>query len=304
MAGMNRLPLILVLLGALWLPGAAAQSPADAERRILEHVRDTLVPGERLLLSELVERFSAPDEQRALGRLNDVFFRVPLFVAEFEGREERLPTLAEIAGQFSLYGEEGADIVLRIMEADPRVPRFLTRNSEGELVSIDKDMIAADQRFAQAVTRSLTGWEGRALPPIFGERFAGGEASVSSLMDDATLVYVWFTDCPPCVQISPVLQSLHEDLGEAGLTIVGLNADRVLKLPYQDSDRQGHLDRGGVTFENLHLTEEDRAALGNVNIFPTLFLVGRDGTITRHFVNFQAREELEPAIRELLDSGM
>ena len=37
-----------------------------------------------------------------------------------------------------------------------------------------------------------------------------------------------------------------------------------------------------------------------MNIFPTLFLVGADGTIVRHFVNFQPRETLEPEIRELL----
>ena len=119
-------------------------------------------------------------------------------------------------------------------------------------------------------------------------------------MNDATLVYVWFTNCPPCVQIAPVLQALHQDLADEGLTIVGLNADRVLKLPYTDDDRAAHQEKGGVTFENLHLTVEHRAALGNVNIFPTLFLVGRDGTIARHFVNFQPRETLEPAIRELL----
>ncbi len=302
---MRRFALLLVLPASLsfLLPlpaGATLQSPADAERRILEHVRDTLVPGERLLLSALVERFAAPDEQRALDRLNDVFFRVPLFIAEFEGRENRLPTLAEIAGQFSLPGEEAADTVLRIMESDPRVPAFLTRNSEGELVDIDEERIRADARFAQAVTRSLTGWEGRDLPPISGERFAGGETSVASMMNDATLVYVWFTDCPPCVQISSVLQALHEDLGDSGLTVVGLNADRVLKLPYRDEDRSNHLERGGVTFENLHLREEDRAALGNVNIFPTLFLADREGRITSHFVNFQSREALEPAIRELL----
>ncbi len=298
---MRRFPSLLPVLACLPLvAGATPQSPADAERRILEHVRDTLVPGERLLLSSLVERFSAPDEQRALDRLNDVFFRVPLFIAEFEGREDRLPTLAEISGQFSLYGDEAADIVLRIMESDPRVPSFLTRDAGGQLVAIDEDMIRADSRFAQAVKRSLTGWEGRTLPPVSGERFAGGEASVPAMMNDATLVYVWFTDCPPCVQISPVLQSLHEDMGDSGLTVVGLNADRVLKLPYGDADRNNHLERGGVTFENLHLREEDRAALGNVNIFPTLFLAARDGTIMRHFVNFQSRDVLEPAIRQLL----
>ena len=295
---MRFLLLSLVLLVAP--PAAVSAEAQDAERRILEHVRDTLQPGERLLLSALVERFQAPDEQRALDRLNDVFFRMPLFIAEFEGREDRLPTLAEITGQFSLYGEEAADIVLRIMESDPRVPKFLVRDGDGNLVSIDEDMIRADDRFARAVDRSLTGWEGRTLPEVAGESFGGAETAVADLMNDATLVYVWFTNCPPCVQIAPVLQALHRDLADEGLTIVGLNADRVLKLPYTDADRQAHQDKGGVTFENLHLTEEDRAELGNVNIFPTLFLAARDGTIMRHFVNFQERETLEPAIRELL----
>ena len=294
---MRNLALFLTL--ALAVPAAAVAQSSDAERRILEHVRDTLQPGDRLLLSALVERFQAPDEQQALGRLNDVFFRTPLFIVEFEGREGRLPTLTEIADRFTLYSEEAADIVLRIMESDPRVPKFLVRSGDGALVSIDEEMIRADDRFARAVSRSLTGWEGRTLPEVAGESFGGGETAVANLMNDATLVYVWFTNCPPCVQIAPVLQALHHDLADQGLTIVGLNADRVLNLPYTDADRAAHQEKGGVTFENLHLTEEDRAELGNVNIFPTLFLANRDGTIVRHFVNFQERETLEPAIREL-----
>lgn len=299
---MRSLPLFLA---AVLSASAASAAPAptrgqDAERRILEHVAEILQPGERLLLSALVERFTADDERRALDRLNDVFFRAPLFLLEFEGREGRLPTLTEISDQFSLYGDEAADIVLRIMEADPRVPKFLSRGEDGTLVAIDRDLVMADDRFARVVSRSLTGWEGRDLPAIAGERLSGGEATVAPLMDDATLVYVWFTDCPPCVQIAPVLQGLHEDLGDEGLTIIGLNADRVLKLPYTDADRRERLEKGGVAFENLHLTAESRGALGNVNIFPTLFLARRDGTIVRHFVNFQSREVLEPAIRELL----
>ncbi len=299
---MPLLALVLSSFLALFavVPAAAQSSQADAERRILEHVRDSLQPGERLLLSALVERFQAPEEQRALDRLNDIFFRTPLFIVEFEGREGRLPTLTEIAGQFSLYDESAVDVVLRIMESDPRVPRFLTRDGDGNLVSINQDMVRADDRFAMAVSRSLTGWEGRSLPAISGERFAGGDLAVADHMNDATLVYVWFTNCPPCVQIAPVLEELHQDISGEGLTIIGLNADRVLKLPYTDADRQAHIAKGGVGFENLHLTEEDRAELGNVNIFPTLFLANREGLIVRHFVNFQSRDVLEPAIRELL----
>jgi hypothetical protein len=48
------------------------------------------------------------------------------------------------------------------------------------------------------------------------------------------------------------------------------------------------------------LTDEVRASLGNVNIFPTLFLVNGSGTIVKHFVNFQSRETLGPEIENAL----
>jgi thiol-disulfide isomerase/thioredoxin len=279
-----------------------AQYTTDPERRIIAYIKENLKPGEPLIVSKLYnEVFTAPEERAVLDKLNGAFFRVPLFIVEFESREKRLPTLEEIAGQFDFYGPEEADVVLSIMESDPRVPKFITRDpSTRELTAIDIEKVKADERFNQAVTRTLTGWEGKPLPAITGTAFDGTERNLSEFAGKAMLVYVWFTNCPPCVKIGPELVALQERYAGRGFTVVGLNADKVLKLKYDDAYRAEYGNKIGVNFPNLHLTPEVRASLGNVNIFPTLFLVDTGGKIVNHFVNFQSREDLAPAIEAAL----
>jgi thiol-disulfide isomerase/thioredoxin len=280
----------------------SAQDTEDPERRIISYIQENLKPGEPLIVSKLYnEVFTAPEERAVLDKLNEAFFRVPLFIIEFEGRSGRLPTLDEIAGQFDFYGPEEADVVLSIMESDPRVPKFLTRDpGTRELAAVDIEKVRADERFNRAVERTLAGWEGKPLPAVTGMGFDGKEMSLSALAGKSLLVYVWFTNCPPCVKIGPELVALQERYQDRGFTVVGLNADQVLKLPYDDAYRAEYAAKIGVNYPNLHLTTEARAALGNVNIFPTLFLVDPPGTIVGHFVNFQSRETLSPSIEASL----
>lgn len=294
--------LFLVVAGAGL---ARAQDNDDPEQRIIRYIKENLQPGQPLIVSKLYnEVFTAPEERAAMDKLNQAFFRVPLFIVEFENREGRLPTLEEISGQFAFYGTEEADVVLSIMESDPRVPKFLSRDPEtGELTSIDIDKVKADERFNRAVEHSLAGWEGRAMPPVAGTSFDGKDMSLAELAGSPVLVYVWFTNCPPCVKIGPELVALQERYSPRGFTVLGLNADRVLKLGYDDQFRAEYAAKIGVNYPNLHLTQEVRAALGNVNIFPTLFLVDSTGKIAKHWVNFQSRDTLGPAIEELLSAS-
>ncbi|MGH9324873.1 MAG: TlpA family protein disulfide reductase, partial [Vicinamibacteria bacterium] len=131
----------------------------------------------------------------------------------------------------------------------------------------------------------------------------GKEVGPSEFSGKPLLVYVWFTNCPPCVKIGPELVALQEKYSGKGFTVVGLNADKVLKLKYTDADRAEYAARIGVNYPNLHLTDEVRASLGNVNIFPTLFLADATGKIANHFVNFQSREVLGPAIEAVLSAS-
>ncbi len=206
MPQLPRMPrMVLAFVWAFAAMGglASSQDSADPERRIIAYIKENLKPGEPLIVSKLYnEVFTTPEERAVLDKLNGAFFRVPLFIIEFEGREKRLPTLEEIAGQFDFYGAEEADVVLSIMESDPRVPKFLTRDpATRELSAIDIEKVKADERFNQAVTRTLAGWEGRPLPAITGTGFDGKERSLSEFAGQAMLVYVWFTNCPPCVKI-------------------------------------------------------------------------------------------------------
>jgi thiol-disulfide isomerase/thioredoxin len=303
---LGRLFGALLVFAVVALSGSVlAQEDTDAEQRIIRYIRDNLEPGEPLIVSKLYnEVFTAPEERAALDKLNAAFFRVPLFIVEFEKREGRLPTLEDISGQFAFYGTEEADVVLSIMESDPRVPRFLSRDPEtGELTGVDIERVKADERFSRAVEHTLAGWEGREMPPVAGTSFDGEEVDLSEYRGSPVLVYVWFTNCPPCVKIGPELVALQERYSPRGFTVIGLNADRVLKLGYDDAFRADYAVKIGVNYPNLHLTPEVRAALGNVNIFPTLFLVDSAGRIAKHWVNFQSRDALEPAIEELLSAS-
>jgi thiol-disulfide isomerase/thioredoxin len=265
-------------------------------------VKENLEPGKPLVVSKLYnEVFTSPEERRVLGKLNGAFFRIPLFIIEHQVTQERLPTLEEIAEQFDFYGPEESDVVLTIMESDPRVPRFIERNPDtGEIVAIDVEKVKADPRFNQAVERSISGWEGREVPDITGKSFDGTEIRLSSLRGKVVLLYVWFTNCPPCARIAPELEAIHEKYGDREFTVLGVNADKVLDLPYEDSTRAEYLDKYSISFPNMHLTEEARELLGNVNIFPTLFLIDENGDIAKYYVNYQSSEMLEKEIEKMI----
>jgi len=102
------------------------------------------------------------------------------------------------------------------------------------------------------------------------------------------------------MQITPHLVSLQEKFGARGFTVVGLNADRILELDYTDSDRKAYLESNKVRFPVGHLTTEVQSAYGGVQLFPTLFLIDKEGVIRSHFVNYQDQATLENAIRPLL----
>lgn len=301
---MRLLVCALSMLVALGSSAAGfADDAAEAEQRIIKYIKENLKPGEPLIVSKLYnEVFTEPAERAALNKLNGAFFRIPLFIVEIQSTQNRLASLEEIAGQFDFYGPEEADVVLSIMESDPRVPDFLDRDAEsGEILAIDIDKVKGDARFNQAVERTLTGWEGKMLPEVKGIAFDGKEMSASDLDSKALLIYVWFTNCPPCVKIGPELVALQEKYQEQRFHVLGLNADKVLKLNYTDADRSAYAQKVGTNYSNLFLTDDLRASLGNVNIFPTLFLVDGSGRIVKHFVNFQSRDTLGPEIERILE---
>lgn len=280
---------------------AASQAP-PAETRVVEYLKANVKPGQPVVVSELYNTvFTGAEERAVLNRLFNTFFKMPLYLAQHVAAAGRPPTLREISEQFHLEAQGEADVLLRVMESDPRVPDFVTRDaSTGEITKVDVDRILADPRFGKALERTITGWEGRPAPAFTTVTYEGNPLSSESLAGKPHLVYFWFTGCPPCVRTAPLLSELGREYAARGFRIVALNADRVLELPYTDEDRMAYAARNGMDFTLAHMTPDVQEAYGTVSVFPTMFFVDRKGTVVRQFVNFQEKATLERAFRVAL----
>lgn len=295
---MTRLPYPLLLPAIVMGCAGTAAASADAEARVLDYIRTHLQPGQPLRVTELYNQvFTKPDERQALNKLYNAFFRIPLFVANYQEEYKHPPTLAVIAEQFDLRAPNAADTLLRVMESDPRVPRFLTRDPKtGEIVQVDVEKIKSDPKFGQALARQIGGFDGNPAPDLTLEKLGGGNLRLADLQGKVVLLEIWFTGCPPCMQEAPALVSLDHELSSRGLVIVGANDDRNLGLDYDDSVRQRYVQERGIDYPIVHWTKESDQAYGGVAIFPTLFLIDRKGTIRNHWIGYVEPQVLRQAI--------
>lgn len=279
-------------------------TPAEAEARVISYIGTHLEPGKPLLVTRLYNQvFTDPAERAALDKLYRAFFRIPLFVAQYQEKFGRPPTLQTISGQFDLHAPGAADVLLRVMQSDPRVPPFLSRDPRtGEITRVDTTLVRSDPDFGDALARQIGGWEGRPAPAFKLPGLGGGDVDLSGFAGKSVLLYVWFTGCPPCLEETPQLV----DLGHAfnhRLEIVGANADRVLGLSYGDSVRQRYLAEHKVDFPVGHWTKEADTAYGGISIFPTLFLIDSRGLIRGHWVGFVKGQELRNAVGRITSGG-
>lgn len=278
---------------------AAAQP--QAELRVLDYIKHNLRSGEPLRVTDLYSHFTQPAERQELGKLYNAFFRIPLFVAQYQRRFGTPPTLQVISQQFDLYTPEAADVLLSVMASDPRVPPFITRNSAThQITHVDVQMILNDPRFGQALGRQLAGWEGRSAPEFDLVRLDGGDLSSAQLRGKAYLLYVWFTGCPPCMKETPQLVKLIHRYSSHAFTVVGANADRLLNLGYSDEVRRTYASEMKIDFPLVTWSKQSNEAYGNIAIFPTLFLIDRNGVIMRHWVGFVSYAELQQAVSKAL----
>jgi len=274
---------------------------ADPETRIVNYLKANVRPGQAVTVADLTRVFKTPEEQAALSRLFNTFFKVPITVAQIYSKTKKIPTLRELSDQFQFRVPGEMDVVLRVMEADPRVPKFMTRDPRtGEITSVDVAAIKADPNFGRTIERSIAGWEGRAAPGFAIKSFSGSDLSSGTLKGQPHLIYFWFTNCPPCVQTTPLLVALNAKYAAQGFKMVGANADHVLELPYTDAVRAEYLKKQGVTFLEGHLTPQMQLDYGGISVFPTMFFVNRKGVIVKQMVSFQDKATLEAAIQAAL----
>ena len=273
-----------------------------AEKRVVDYLKENVKPGTRVVVSELYNNvFKNEDERKVLNRLFNTFFKIPLFVAQYKASTNTIPTLADISRQFNLPIDGEASILLSIIDSDPRVPKFIQRDPQsGEIVSVDIEAVKKDRRFGQLLERTLMGWAGKDAPPFTLETIDGSKLASADLKGKNHLIYFWFSGCPPCVKIAPHMAELQRKFGAKNFTVVAINADRFLELEKTDEERAAYVRKAGFTFPVAHLNQATQEVYGNVNVYPTLFLVDSKGVVQKHYVNYQPLKTLSDDVENLL----
>jgi hypothetical protein len=140
-----------VILFFSLLPRTEDVGNGDPETRIVDYLKKNVRPGQPVLVTELYNRvFTRREERAALQQLYDIFFKIPASAAEIYMKTGKIPTLEELSNQFQLKIPGEMDVLIRVMESDPRVPKFFERDpTSGEITRIYVDRIASDERFGR-----------------------------------------------------------------------------------------------------------------------------------------------------------
>ena len=288
---MKKLILVCFVLTSLW-------GQASIESKVLQTVQKMMKEEGRVTFSSLHNdpRFSA-EERVFLERLYEILFAIPGFLRDQHAEKGSLPTRDQIASEFGV-SKTSITLLLMVLETDPRLPKMFHRDDgTGEIVSIEIEPIDAFvKRRGQVQVR---GWEGKKLPRFQVKTFTGETLANEQLLGKNSLLYFWFTGCPPCVRITPILADLAKEYQGPGFSFLGLNADELLEIDTTLESRRSYLAQQGIEFVNADLDATTRSAFGSINIYPTLFFVNKEGIVVRRLVNFQSRETLVGVIKEM-----
>jgi cytochrome c-type biogenesis protein CcmF len=114
-------------------------------------------------------------------------------------------------------------------------------------------------------------------PPLAGPGLDGGSYDVADLRGKVVLVAAWASWCGPCRDEMPLLADAHDELGDDGLEVLGVN---VRDLPEAAQD---FADEHGATFPSIVDERGTRVVAWGMRGVPASYLVDREGRLVeRH----------------------
>src|ERR1700722_6295870 len=116
------------------------------------------------------------------------------------------------------------------------------------------------------------------------KKLGGGKQSLSEVLKSGPALLAFYKiGCPVCQLTAPYLERLA---GGGNLQIIGVSQD-------DDDATQGFNQRFGVTFPTLLDTAKEGYPASNaygISSVPSLFLVERDGRVSKSFNGFSKRD--------------
>jgi peroxiredoxin len=96
----------------------------------------------------------------------------------------------------------------------------------------------------------------------------------------------------------PGFQRVYDDYKDRGFLVLGVSRDQGGL-----AEVRAFLQRKGITYPVAMASDVDFGGITDVDILPTSYLIGRDGTIRHRVEGLYAGPALRLAVKRLLDEG-
>jgi thiol-disulfide isomerase/thioredoxin len=121
----------------------------------------------------------------------------------------------------------------------------------------------------------------------------GKNVSLTDLKGKTILLDFWGTWCGPCLFAMPHIQSLHTKYKDKGLVVIGISVADAEGKP------QKYMKSKGYTY-GLLINGEEAARAFKVSVFPTIYLISKEGKIV--YAERGIRETFEADISKIIES--
>ncbi len=122
----------------------------------------------------------------------------------------------------------------------------------------------------------------------------GQKVRLSDYRGKVVLLDFWATWCPPCRASVPGIEKIYETYKDKGLVVLGVSLDE----GGWDSV-QSFIKDNGITYTVLKGTD-DVASDYQVRTIPMLYVVDKEGRISKRYLGFGNESDLEQEIKAIL----
>jgi thiol-disulfide isomerase/thioredoxin len=122
-----------------------------------------------------------------------------------------------------------------------------------------------------------------------------------------TMVNVWGTRCPYCIEEMPALAKLNSDYADSGFAVLGIISNVVSydgeKVEEMNADDARYIiEETGVNFTNVVLTENLYNLLPDISALPTTFFVDENGVMVgKTYLGAKSYDQWASIIESLLE---
>ena len=135
------------------------------------------------------------------------------------------------------------------------------------------------------------------MPSFALENVRDGKIVDSSVFKGKVLLLTFFaTWCPPCLEEVPVLIKLHEEMADAGFSVIGMSVDQ-----QGPASVAKFIEKKAINYPVFLAESKTANDFGGIYGIPVAFLVNKTGNVVKKYTGYINHAILEKDIRGLLN---